>query len=100
MAVIYFAANFRPLNVVTILREFCIFRESIYLAGLLQIVFVFNLPLQNWQIPLSRRFRSIKLWFVIRSFGIKGLQEHVRKVLISSFNYPVTQSSRVTVKVF
>ncbi|XP_071788989.1 aromatic-L-amino-acid decarboxylase-like isoform X1 [Asterias amurensis] len=33
----------------------------------------------NWQIPLSRRFRSIKLWFVIRSFGIKGLQEHVRK---------------------
>ncbi|XP_022106500.1 histidine decarboxylase-like [Acanthaster planci] len=33
----------------------------------------------NWQIPLSRRFRAIKLWFVIRSFGIKGLQEHVRK---------------------
>ncbi|XP_070547105.1 aromatic-L-amino-acid decarboxylase-like [Ptychodera flava] len=33
----------------------------------------------HWQIPLSRRFRSLKLWFVIRSFGIQGLQNHVRK---------------------
>ncbi|GCB81439.1 hypothetical protein scyTo_0023144, partial [Scyliorhinus torazame] len=32
----------------------------------------------NWQIPLSRRFRSLKLWFVIRSFGVEGLQAHVR----------------------
>uniref|UniRef100_A0A3B4BLX7 Histidine decarboxylase n=1 Tax=Periophthalmus magnuspinnatus TaxID=409849 RepID=A0A3B4BLX7_9GOBI len=32
----------------------------------------------HWQIPLSRRFRSIKLWFVMRSFGLKNLQEHVR----------------------
>ncbi|XP_069766656.1 histidine decarboxylase [Narcine bancroftii] len=32
----------------------------------------------NWQIPLSRRFRSLKLWFVIRSFGVAGLQAHVR----------------------
>ncbi|XP_030785536.1 histidine decarboxylase isoform X3 [Rhinopithecus roxellana] len=32
----------------------------------------------HWQIPLSRRFRSIKLWFVIRSFGVKNLQAHVR----------------------
>ncbi|XP_069481075.1 histidine decarboxylase [Ambystoma mexicanum] len=32
----------------------------------------------NWQIPLSRRFRSLKLWFVIRSFGVKNLQEHIR----------------------
>lgn len=35
---------------------------------------------QHWQIPLSRRFRSIKLWFVIRSFGVKNLQAHVRHV--------------------
>ncbi|XP_077997083.1 aromatic-L-amino-acid decarboxylase-like [Glandiceps talaboti] len=33
----------------------------------------------HWQIPLSRRFRSLKLWFVIRSFGVEGLQNHVRK---------------------
>ncbi|XP_004611838.2 histidine decarboxylase [Sorex araneus] len=32
----------------------------------------------HWQIPLSRRFRSIKLWFVIRSFGVKNLQAHIR----------------------
>ncbi|XP_020645800.3 histidine decarboxylase [Pogona vitticeps] len=32
----------------------------------------------HWQIPLSRRFRALKLWFVIRSFGVKKLQDHVR----------------------
>ncbi|KAJ0056425.1 hypothetical protein NL108_006926, partial [Boleophthalmus pectinirostris] len=32
----------------------------------------------HWQIPLSRRFRSLKLWFVMRSFGLKNLQAHVR----------------------
>ncbi|OXB63264.1 hypothetical protein ASZ78_011213, partial [Callipepla squamata] len=32
----------------------------------------------HWQIPLSRRFRSLKLWFVIRSFGVNKLQAHVR----------------------
>ncbi|XP_033964051.1 histidine decarboxylase [Pseudochaenichthys georgianus] len=32
----------------------------------------------NWQIPLSRRFRSLKLWFVMRSFGLKNLQAHIR----------------------
>ncbi|XP_060519156.1 histidine decarboxylase [Cylas formicarius] len=33
----------------------------------------------HWQIPLSKRFRSLKLWFVIRNYGITGLQEHIRK---------------------
>ncbi|XP_061414412.1 histidine decarboxylase-like isoform X3 [Lethenteron reissneri] len=33
----------------------------------------------HWQIPLTVRFRSLKLWFVIRSFGLDGLQEHVRR---------------------
>nr|XP_031361588.1 histidine decarboxylase [Lonchura striata domestica] len=33
----------------------------------------------HWQIPLSRRFRSLKLWFVLRSFGVKKLQAHVRQ---------------------
>ena len=36
--------------------------------------------LQHWQIPLSKRFRALKLWFVIRSFGVKGLQDHIRRV--------------------
>ncbi|KAH8400754.1 hypothetical protein KR009_000784, partial [Drosophila setifemur] len=33
----------------------------------------------HWQIPLSRRFRALKVWFVLRSFGIKGLQRHIRE---------------------
>ena len=33
---------------------------------------------QHWGIPLSRRFRSLKLWFVIRNYGVSGLQEYVR----------------------
>ncbi|XP_029035760.1 histidine decarboxylase isoform X1 [Osmia bicornis bicornis] len=33
----------------------------------------------HWQIPLSKRFRALKLWFVIRNFGITGLQKHIRE---------------------
>jgi aromatic-L-amino-acid decarboxylase len=34
---------------------------------------------RDWHIPLGRRFRSLKLWFVIRHYGIEGLQYHIRK---------------------
>lgn len=34
---------------------------------------------RDWGIPLGRRFRALKLWFVIRSFGIKGIQDQLRK---------------------
>jgi len=34
---------------------------------------------RDWQVPLGRRFRSLKLWFVIRHYGIEGLQYHVRE---------------------
>jgi len=33
---------------------------------------------RDWQIPLGRRFRALKLWFVIRHYGIRGLQHHIR----------------------
>lgn len=33
---------------------------------------------RDWGVPLGRRFRALKLWFVIRYFGVKGLQEKVR----------------------
>ena len=33
---------------------------------------------RDWQIPLGRRFRSLKLWAVIRYYGIEGLQNYVR----------------------
>lgn len=34
---------------------------------------------RDWQIPLGRRFRALKLWFVIRHYGVEGLQFHVRQ---------------------
>ena len=33
---------------------------------------------RDWHIPLGRRFRAMKLWFVIRSYGVIGLQDFVR----------------------
>jgi aromatic-L-amino-acid decarboxylase len=33
---------------------------------------------RDWQIELGRRFRSLKLWFVVRWYGAEGLREHVR----------------------
>ena len=34
---------------------------------------------RDWGIQLGRRFRALKLWFVIRSYGLEGLRELVRK---------------------
>ncbi|KAF9785098.1 pyridoxal phosphate-dependent transferase [Thelephora terrestris] len=34
---------------------------------------------RNWSLALGRRFRSAKLWFVLRSFGVEGYQAHIRK---------------------
>ncbi len=36
---------------------------------------------RDWGIPLGRRFRALKLWFVIRSFGVSGLQAMLREHL-------------------
>ncbi|KAH7662307.1 Aromatic-L-amino-acid decarboxylase protein [Dioscorea alata] len=33
---------------------------------------------KDWQIALSRRFRAMKLWLVIRRYGMAGLMEHIR----------------------
>jgi aromatic-L-amino-acid decarboxylase len=34
---------------------------------------------RDWQVPLGRRFRALKLWFVIRHYGVEGLQYHIRR---------------------
>ena len=34
---------------------------------------------RDWSIPLGRRFRALKLWFVIRYYGVGGLQKIIRK---------------------
>ena len=33
---------------------------------------------EHWQLPLGRRFRALKLWFVMRRFGTEGMRRHVR----------------------
>jgi aromatic-L-amino-acid/L-tryptophan decarboxylase len=33
---------------------------------------------RDWGIQLGRRFRALKLWFVIRNFGVEGLKEKIR----------------------
>jgi aromatic-L-amino-acid/L-tryptophan decarboxylase len=33
---------------------------------------------RDWGVPLGRRFRALKLWSVIRSYGVEGLQEKIR----------------------
>ena len=33
---------------------------------------------RDWHVPLGRRFRSLKLWWVIRSYGVEGLQSMIR----------------------
>jgi aromatic-L-amino-acid decarboxylase len=34
---------------------------------------------RDWQIPLGRRFRALKLWFVLRHYGAAGLRAHIRR---------------------
>ena len=34
---------------------------------------------RDWHVQLGRRFRSLKLWFVIRHYGVEGLQHHIRE---------------------
>ena len=36
---------------------------------------------RDWGIPLGRRFRALKLWFLIRDQGVQGLQQRLRRDL-------------------
>lgn len=51
---------------------------------------------RHWQIPLGRRFRSLKMWFVFRTFGLKGLQRYIRKhvALAKEFEQKVRSDPR------
>jgi aromatic-L-amino-acid decarboxylase len=51
---------------------------------------------RDWHIPLGRRFRALKLWFVIRHYGVEGLQRHVRRhvELAQTFRSWVEKSDR------
>ncbi len=49
---------------------------------------------RDWGIPLGRRFRALKLWFVLRSFGVEGLRQKLRfhLDLAQQFKYWVEES--------
>uniref|UniRef100_A0A8R1TRC4 Aromatic-L-amino-acid decarboxylase n=1 Tax=Onchocerca volvulus TaxID=6282 RepID=A0A8R1TRC4_ONCVO len=42
---------------------------------------------RHLQIALGRRFRSLKIWFVLRNMGINGLQKHLRKTVELAKNF-------------
>ena len=33
---------------------------------------------RDWGVPLGRRFRALKLWFVIRTYGVEGIRQKLR----------------------
>ncbi|KAL6871457.1 hypothetical protein ACP4OV_014286 [Aristida adscensionis] len=54
---------------------------------------------KDWQIPLGRRFRSLKLWMVLRLYGVENLQRYIRKhiELAKLFEQHVVSDSRFEV---
>jgi aromatic-L-amino-acid decarboxylase len=34
---------------------------------------------RDWHVPLGRRFRALKLWWVLRSLGARGIRHHIRE---------------------
>lgn len=48
----------------------------------------------DWGVQLGRRFRALKLWFVLRSYGVKALQEKLRYhiYLANKFAHKIMQS--------
>lgn len=34
---------------------------------------------RDWHVPLGRRFRALKLWLVLRHYGLEGLRHHIRE---------------------
>lgn len=41
---------------------------------------------RNWHLALGRRFRSLKIWFVLRSYGAEGFRNHIRQVAVLQYD--------------
>ncbi|KAI3894180.1 hypothetical protein MKX03_003737 [Papaver bracteatum] len=59
------------------------------------------LDFKDWQIPLGRRFRSLKLWMVLRLYGLENLQCYIRNhiKLAKHFEDLVAADSRFEIAV-
>lgn len=42
----------------------------------------YSTDLRDWGLHLSRRFKALKVWFIMRLCGVEGLRRHVNKVLM------------------
>lgn len=49
---------------------------------------------RDWQIPLGRRFRSLKIWFVLRTYGLQGLRSYIRNHISYGNTFAQLVSSR------
>ena len=53
---------------------------------------------RDWHVPLGRRFRALKLWAVIRWYGVEGLQAHIRAHVESADDVRVVAAGRRAVR--
>jgi aromatic-L-amino-acid decarboxylase len=67
--VLWVADRAPMINALSILPEFL--RNSASSSG--EVI-----DYRDWQVPLGRRFRALKLWSVIRWYGAEGLRAHIR----------------------
>ena len=51
---------------------------------------------RDWGIPLGRRFRALKLWFVLRGFGLEAIRQKLREHIAFNeyFAEKIVQSGR------
>ncbi len=68
---LYFVADRKPLlDAMSILPPYL--RNEATLSGDV-------IDYRDWHVPLGRRFRALKLWFVLRHYGATGLRHHIRE---------------------
>ena len=68
---LYYVADRRPLlNAMSILPPYL--RNEATLSGDV-------IDYRDWHVPLGRRFRSLKLWFVLRHYGAQGIRMFIRE---------------------
>jgi len=67
---LYYVADRKPLiDAMSILPPYL--RNEATLSGKV-------IDYRDWHVPLGRRFRSLKLWFVLRHYGAEGIRHHIR----------------------
>ncbi len=66
----FVADRAKLINTLTILPEYL--RNAATASGAV-------IDYRDWQVPLGRRFRAVKLWLTIRHYGVEGIRYHVRE---------------------